>query len=564
MSSSSRRCCINHPDVFCYVCGEYTLKENRKCITDFVKRAYVGYFGVRLGDQDKPWAPHIVCKTCTEHLRQWTMGKRKSLKFDVPMVWRESINHINDCYFCMVNVSGINRNNRQKWSYPDLPSARRPISHSEELPIPVFETLPVICEDEGDIFGHISESDTDSDSDYEGATENPQLFNQEELSDLVRDLALSKEASELLASRLNDKNLLEQGAKITFYRTREKELLPFFNQEDNLTFCLNVKGLFQKMGLPHYDANEWRLFIDSSKRSLKCVLLHNGNKFGSIPLAHSTVMKEEYDTIALVLQKIKYHEHRWVICVDLKMVNFLLGQQSGYTKYPCFLCLWDSRDRKNHWIKKEWPKRENLLVGQKNIISQALVEPEKIILPPLHIKLGLMKQFVKALDANGPCFAYIGRKLPQISTEKLKAGIFDGPQIRLLTKDPAFVGSMNEVEKETWLSFVDIINNFLGNHKSENYAELVNRMLNNFQSLGCNMSIKVHYLHSHLDRFPENLGDVSEEQGERFHQDIKIMEDRYQGRWDTHMMADFCWSLKRECLKVHSRKSRKRSFRSVK
>lgn len=81
--SSSRRSCVHHPDIFCYICGEYTLLENRKTISDFVKRAYLGYFGVKLGDQDKTWAPHIVCKTCTEHLRQWTTGKRKSLKFGV-------------------------------------------------------------------------------------------------------------------------------------------------------------------------------------------------------------------------------------------------------------------------------------------------------------------------------------------------------------------------------------------------------------------------------------------------------------------------------------------------
>ncbi|KAL7630004.1 UNVERIFIED_CONTAM: hypothetical protein RMT77_019877 [Armadillidium vulgare] len=60
------------------------------------------------------------------------------------------------------------------------------------------------------------------------------------------------------------------------------------------------------------------------------------------------------------------------------------------------------------------------------------------------------------------------------------------------------------------------------------------------------MSIKIHYLHSHLDNFPENLGDVSDEQGERFHQDIKTMEERYQGRWNSHMMADYCWSLMRQ------------------
>lgn len=549
--------------MFCYICGEYTLKENRKTVSDFVKKAYLVYFGVRLGDQDKTWAPHQVCKMCTEHLRQWTTGKRKSLKFGVPMVWREPKNHFDDCYFCLVNITGINRNNRSKWTYPDLASARRPVPHSEEVPIPTFHQLPELCEDEYFPSNHPSSDSNEGDRDYEKMSSIPQRFNQDELNDLIRDLNLSKEASELLASRLNDKNLLEQETKISFYRTREKDLLPFFSQDDNLVFCHEIRGLLEKMALPEYFPDDWRLFIDSSKRSLKCVLLHNGNKYGSIPIAHSTKMKEEYNTIALVLEKIKYHEHQWVICVDLKMVNFLLGQQSGYTKYPCFLCLWDSRDKTHHWVRKEWPKRENMYVGEKNIINDPLVGREKIIFPPLHIKLGLMKQFVKALDKNGSCFAYIQMKMPQLSTEKIKAGIFDGPQIRQLIKDPAFVTSMNEAERKAWTSFIAVVKNFLGKHKAENYVELVNEMLNSFKSLGCNMSIKVHYLHSHLDSFPENLGDTSEEQGERFHQDIKTMEDRYKGRWDTHMMADYCWSLKRDCSNLHSRKSRKRSFRSV-
>ena len=58
-----------------------------------------------------------------------------------------------------------------------------------------------------------------------------------------------------------------------------------------------------------------------------------------------------------------------------------------------------------------------------------------------------------------------------------------------------------------------------------------------------------------------NLGAVSDEQGERFHQDIKVMETRYQGRWDVHMMADYCWTLIRDSLdKIHSRKSKKQKF----
>lgn len=565
--ASARRGCNNHPDVFCYICGEYTFLDNRVNISDFIKRAYLGYFGVKLGDQDKAWAPHIVCKTCSEHLRQWTKGKR-SLKFGVPMVWREPRNHIDDCYFCMVDVNGINRINHHMWKYPDILSAIRPVPHSDEVPIPTFHQLPELCDDKSNTSDATHEVYKGEDCDYEEndvMCSGPQCFSQNELSDLIRDLNLSKQASELLASRLNEKNLLDHGTNITFYRTREKDLLPFFSQENNLVFCQDVKGLLIKMDIHQYIPDDWRLFIDSSKRSLKCVLLHNGNKYGSIPIAHSTKMKEEYDNIAFVLEKIKFEEHRWIICVDLKMVNFLLGQQGGYTKYPCFLCLWDSRAKKEHWERRDWPVRETLVVGEKNIIRKPLVEQDKIILPPLHIKLGLMKQFVKALNQNEPCFEYISRKMPRLSAEKVKAGIFDGPQIRQLMKDPEFVNSMNGAERQAWESFVLVIKNFLGNHKAINYVELVNNMLLNFRRLGCNMSVKVHYLHSHLDRFPDNLGDTSEEQGERFHQDIKTMEDRYQGRWDTHMMADYCWNLQRSCTnKYHRRLSSKRSFKSYK
>lgn len=52
------------------------------------------------------------------------------------------------------------------------------------------------------------------------------------------------------------------------------------------------------------------------------------------------------------------------------------------------------------------------------------------------------------------------------------------------------------------------------------------------------MNFKIHYLHSHLEFFQVNLGDFREKQGERFHQNIKIMEQRYQGVWNENMMAD--------------------------
>lgn len=183
------------------------------------------------------------------------------------------------------------------------------------MPIPTFHHLPELCEDAYCLSDQNSDT-TEDDSGFETISSIPQCFNQDELNDLTRDLNLSKEASELLASRLKEKNLLEPGTKITFYCTREKDLLPFFSEEQNLVFCHAIRELLVKMGLSEYFPDDWRLFIDSSKRSLKCVLLHNGNKYGSIPIAHSTKMKEQYDIIAFVLEKIKYHEHQWVICVD--------------------------------------------------------------------------------------------------------------------------------------------------------------------------------------------------------------------------------------------------------
>ena len=212
-------------------------------------------------------------------------------------------------------------------------------------------------------------------------------------------------------------------------------------------------------------------------------------------------------------------------------------------------------------IRKEWPKRQNLFVGSANVINEALVERENIIFPPLHIKLGLIKQFVKALNKDGDCFKYLRSRFHGLSDEKVKSGIFNGPDFRKLMKDPEFTAYMMDTEYDAWQSFVSVVKGFLGNRKDYNYVNLVNRLLESFHKLGCNMSIKVHFLHSHLDEFPANLGDVSDEQGERFHQDIQTMEERYQGRYDTKMMTDYCWSLKRDCVDIqYTRKSHKRKF----
>jgi hypothetical protein len=76
-----------------------------------------------------------------------------------------------------------------------------------------------------------------------------------------------------------------------------------------------------------------RLFTDSSKRSLKAVLLNNSNNTASLPVGYSVHLKETYENFQLLLTKLKYRDHEWMICGDLKVLCRLLGQQAGYTKY---------------------------------------------------------------------------------------------------------------------------------------------------------------------------------------------------------------------------------------
>ncbi|UYV66246.1 hypothetical protein LAZ67_4000972 [Cordylochernes scorpioides] len=165
----------------------------------------------------------------------------------------------------------------------------------------------------------------------------------------------------------------------------------------------------------------------------------------------------------------------------------------------------------------------NFEAGHKNIVNPPLIDSENIYLPPLHIKLGIMKNFVKAMDRNANGFAYLKQKCSSIFDAKIKEGIFVGPQIRELQQDGNFQNSLNEVEAAAWNSFRNVCKNFLGSVKVENYRDIVNDLLLSYKALGCNMSLKIHFLHSHLDFFPDNLGAVSDEHGERFHQDISGM-----------------------------------------
>ena len=106
------------------------------------------------------------------------------------MVWREPKNYFDDCYFYAVNIISINRNNHEKWSYPDLPSARRPVPHSDLVPVPPFRELPQLSEDESCMSAIAKGKESGGSDNGFQTTSHSERFDQNELSDLIRDLTL--------------------------------------------------------------------------------------------------------------------------------------------------------------------------------------------------------------------------------------------------------------------------------------------------------------------------------------------------------------------------------------
>jgi hypothetical protein len=80
-----RRQCLQSPQKVCYICGSYAFDSKVRLIDSFVKKLYFSYFQLKVGDQDKSFAPHTACNTCVEGLRYWYDEKRKAMLFAVPM-----------------------------------------------------------------------------------------------------------------------------------------------------------------------------------------------------------------------------------------------------------------------------------------------------------------------------------------------------------------------------------------------------------------------------------------------------------------------------------------------
>ncbi|KAJ8667721.1 hypothetical protein QAD02_009384 [Eretmocerus hayati] len=132
------------------------------------------------------------------------------------MIWSEPTNHPEDCYFCQCPTQGFNRKNRKLIQYPEFTKSQRPLRHGPDLPIPPapWSRQEDLNED------HDSGNETIDSSDLaeyeEGPKASPQLFDQQSLNDLVRDLGLTKEKSQLLDHKLGVDNFEIKGKAVSF------------------------------------------------------------------------------------------------------------------------------------------------------------------------------------------------------------------------------------------------------------------------------------------------------------------------------------------------------------
>ena len=125
---------------------------------------------------------------------------------------------------------------------------------------------------------------------------------------MTRDLYLSEESAQLLGSQLRENNLLAPPTTFYWYRNQDMSLEKYFTRDEQhwLVYCHDVSGLVKALGM-EYKAVEWRLFLDSSVRSMKAVLLHIGNKVASVSIAHSLVFKESYLDVKYLLDTLGYN-----------------------------------------------------------------------------------------------------------------------------------------------------------------------------------------------------------------------------------------------------------------
>lgn len=428
---------------FCVVCGLFVpLNKIRKITKKFIE-CYEKYFLVNF--TAKVWyVPEFSCEYCYRCIYGSIYGQQiiyesakrnaNQMKYVYPVIWMHRSEHSTEsCYFCqsLKHTFGFNYNVRDQILYHTCESVKPAVVRSILNPTAPSEEIQPEEDSQSNAAESISNNSyVQNFSEFqptpsEMGSVQPHFVTQADFNDLIRDTNMSQRSAEILASRLQQWCLVSEDFRVTSARKRSnKRSFDHCFKVDaptGITYVVDVEQLFDTIGHP-YVSEEWRLFIDGSVKSLKGVLLHIGNVYPSVPIIYGTDVTENYDNMKIILKLINYDLHQWVICCDLKIVAIITGLKKGFSKHQCFLCLWEGRFRELHYTDHKWPARITHQLGRNSIDHMPLVPSSKIILPPLHIKLGLIRNFVRALNSEGSAMKYLKTVFPKLSNAKIDAG----------------------------------------------------------------------------------------------------------------------------------------------
>lgn len=356
-------------------------------------------------------------------------------RYVLPVKWQLRTEHAPEvCYFCLnqKNVFGYSWKTRKGIKYTSVESVygavrrsdqaqfsageMREMQQDDEINVDMNDDFDMEYDVESETVAEAQASAVDSSSTFTPERLTRQLagevilFTQQDLIILANELGLTIRQKEHLGSRLMDHNVVDKMFRNTATRGRAltEKIDELFRTDptSKITYCWNIKELFIVL-MHRHNADDWRLFIDGSSESLKAALVHNGNKLPTIPVAYGRGVKETYASMQAIIMLTQYNEHKWQICGDLKVVAILMGLKQGYCKHQCFLCLWEGRKDALHYdYTHKWPIRPEVDISEwHSQVQKPLIEDRtKILLPPLHIKLGLVRNLSIKLPRDGEAY----------------------------------------------------------------------------------------------------------------------------------------------------------------
>lgn len=181
-----------------------------------MKAAYEAYFGRKITNIGKPWAPNNFCGNCSSRLTRWYKYGTGQLEIAVPAIWRQPVVHETDCFFCLMPYMGVGFNALKFDSYPwHAPSVDRPVPHDERHPVRpspmVSSQRQLITPDNAEEPAEDDEKTPSAKNDDESFINmEPVVFNAEKFSALLDKMEppLTKSQEKTLSSTLLEMNLL--------------------------------------------------------------------------------------------------------------------------------------------------------------------------------------------------------------------------------------------------------------------------------------------------------------------------------------------------------------------